>query len=88
MVDFAVAPETPAFEGQGLSGGIVSILAPVLPPAFVDAVTSPVVIFEALLEAMLSSGQALIIPFFAGAIGFFLPGLRRRTLMAAVGQSD
>lgn len=74
---------TPA-QPTGLSGNLVTALSPVMPPAFVDALSSPVVIFEALLEAMASSGQALVIPFIAAGIGFFLPGMRRRDILAAV----
>jgi hypothetical protein len=85
--DDVVVLVTPA-EPPGLSGDLVAALAPVMPPAFVDAVTSPIVILEALLEAMASSGQALVIPFLAAGIGFFLPGLRRRDLVAAAVGDD
>jgi hypothetical protein len=78
---------TPA-EPAGLSGDLVSVLSPVMPSAFVDTVTSPIVIIEALLEAMASSGQALVIPFLAAGIGFLMPGLRRREILDAVIADD
>jgi len=61
-----------------VNGGLAQMLAPALPPVVSDIVTSPIVVLEALIDALASSGQALIIPFFAGAAGFFAPGVRRR----------
>ena len=74
--------------GFGLSEGLVGVLTPVLPPAVVDVVASPLVIFEALFEAMASSGQALVIPFLAGAIGFFLPGMRRKAILEVLSEDE
>jgi hypothetical protein len=73
-------------DGAGtMSDGMYHLLAPVLPPAVVDAVLSPLVILDALLEALISSGQALIVPGVAFFLGFGVPGIRRRiTLGAAV----
>jgi hypothetical protein len=59
-----------------------------LPPALTDVVTSPLVIFEALVEAMAASGQALFIPLAAGALAFLMPGLRRRDVVDAALYGD
>jgi len=61
-----------------ISRGLERVLSPVLPPEVVRVVASPVVIFEALVEALASSGQALIIPGIAFLFGFGVPGVRRR----------
>lgn len=61
-----------------MSDGAYDILSPVLPPALVDAVSSPFVIVDALLGALTSSGQALIVPGIALLFGFGIPSLRRR----------
>jgi hypothetical protein len=61
--------------GMGMmSDGFYDILSPVLPPAVVDAVSSPLVIVDALLGALASSGQALIVPAIAFLFGFGVPG--------------
>ena len=69
---------SPSPPGGGISSGIIESLDTVLPPVLTEVVASSLVVFEALLEAMASSGQALVIPLIAGAIGLFAPGLRRR----------
>lgn len=61
-----------------MSDGFHDLLAPVLPPALVDAAASPLVIVDALYDAFTSSGQALIVPGIAFLFGFGVPGLRRR----------
>lgn len=68
-----------------ISGGLTRLLSPVLPPAVVRVVASPVVILEALAKAVASSGQALIIPGFAFLFGFGVPGVRRRVDEAIAG---
>ena len=68
-----------------LSGSLERVLSPVLPPGVVEVVASPVVIFEALAEALASSGQALIIPGLAFLFGFGIPGVRKRVDEALVG---
>jgi hypothetical protein len=68
----------PVTAQNGVSGNVIHTLAPVLPPALRSVVTSPIVVFEALIDAMASSGQALVIPLFAALFGFFSPSLRRR----------
>jgi len=71
-----------------VTGNLVRGLAPVLPPMLVDVVAAPFVVLEALIDAMAASGQALVIPFLAGAAGFMAPGLRRKHLLAeALGQN-
>lgn len=67
-----------------LSGGVEGLLSPVLPPAVVRAVASPLVIVEALAKALASSGQALIVPGIAFLFGFGVPGVRRRVDRALV----
>jgi hypothetical protein len=79
----AVAPQT------AVSSSVIHTLAPVLPPALTAVVTSPIVVLEALIDAMASSGQALVIPFIAGLLGFFTPGVRRKYSIAeAIGGVD
>jgi hypothetical protein len=79
-------PEMASVDAGGmLSGGLDRVLSPVLPPAVVRVVASPVVILEALAQALASSGQALIIPGFAFLFGFGLPGTRRRFDRALAG---
>ena len=76
-------------DGAGtMSDGMYHLLAPVLPPAVVDAVLSPLVILDALLEALVSSGQALIVPGVAFFLGFGVPGIRRRVTLGAAVASD
>ena len=65
-----------------ISASIIRTLAPVLPPMAIDVVVAPIVVAEALIEAMASSGQALVIPFLAGAAVLFAPGVRRKDLLA------
>ena len=80
-------PEPLAAPTGLVSGPLSRGLAPVLPPILMDAVAAPFVLFEALIDAMAASGQALVIPFLAGVAGFFAPGLRRKHLLAeALGQ--
>jgi len=70
-------------DGVGMmSDRAYAILSPVLPPALVDAVSSPLVIVEALLGALTSSGQALIVPGIAFLFGFGIPSIRRRVILA------
>ncbi len=71
-----------------VSENLIRELAPVLPPMLVDVVAAPFVVIEALIDAMASSGQALVIPFLAGAAGLMAPGVRRKNLLAqALGQN-
>jgi hypothetical protein len=80
-------PEQVAAPTGLVSGALVRQLAPVLPPVVMDAVSAPFVVFEALVDAIAASGQALVIPFLAGAAGLMAPGLRRKNLLAeALGQ--
>ena len=70
-------------DGVGMmSGRAYAILSPVLPPALVDAVSSPLVIVDALLGALTSSGQALIVPGIAFLFGVGIPSIRRRVSLA------
>ena len=62
---------------SGLSVSINRLLGPVAPPALVDAVASPLVVLEALVAAVTSSSQALIIPGIVLLVGFGIPGRRR-----------
>ena len=78
----ALAPEPTEHPTNKVSASIIRTLTPILPPVAVDVVVAPLVVVEALIEAMVSSGQALVIPFLAGAAGFFAPGLRRKKLLA------
>ncbi len=66
----------------GLSGGLLRILPPVVPPLLADALTSPVVVVEALVEAMASSGHALVLPFVVAAAWLLSPARRGRDLVA------
>ncbi len=78
----ALAPEPTDLPTNKVSANVIRMLTPVLPPVVVEVVAAPLVVAEALIEAMASSGQALVIPFLVGAAGFFLPGKRRKQLLA------
>jgi hypothetical protein len=65
-----------------VSDDLIRGLAPALPPALMDVVAAPFMVLEALIDAMAASGQALVIPFLAGAVGLMAPGLRRKNLLA------
>ncbi len=78
----ALAPEPTDLPTNKVSATVIRMLTPVLPPVVVEVVAAPLVVAEALVEAMASSGQALVIPFLVGAAGFFLPGRRRKQLLA------
>ncbi len=78
----ASIPEPVAPPMGMVSGRLVRELAPVLPPMLVDVVAAPFVVIEALIDAMAASGQALVIPFLAGAAGLMAPGVRRKNLLA------
>ncbi len=65
-----------------VSGSVIRALTSVVPPLLVDLVASPIVVIEALIEAMASSGHALLIPLIAGAAWFLTPGVRRKDLFA------
>ncbi|MEX0827288.1 MAG: hypothetical protein WD184_11115 [Acidimicrobiia bacterium] len=83
--DEAVDDEPVADVAAGpMSGGFHDLLSPVLPPALVDAVASPLVIMDALYDAFTSSGQALIVPGIAFLFGFGVPGIRRRITLDEV----
>ena len=70
------------------SGRLARELAPVLPPLLADAVVAPIVVIEALIDAMAASGQALVIPLLAGATGFIAPRVRRKHLLGeALGEN-
>jgi hypothetical protein len=71
-----------------MSDGVHNLLSPVLPPALVEAVASPLVIVDALYDAFRSSGQALIVPGIAFLFGFGVPGLRRRITLDEVVAGD
>jgi len=71
-----------------VSENLVREMAPMLPPMLVDVIAAPFVVIEALIDAMAASGQALVIPFLAGAAGLMAPGVRRKNLLAeALGQN-
>ncbi len=59
-----------------LSSRVVQVLSPALPPPLTDAVAAPFVVAEALVKAMASSGQALVLPVLA-AVGALLTPRRR-----------
>lgn len=62
----------------GIAAPIHRLLGPVAPPALVDAVASPLVILQALVVALTSSSQSLIVPGVALLLG--LGARRRRTV--------
>ncbi len=78
----ALALEPTDLPTNKVSANVIRMLTPVLPPMVVEVVAAPLVVVEALIDAMASSGQALVIPFLAGAAGFFAPGTRRKELLA------
>ena len=79
-----LAPTSESVEAPmgGVSGSVIRALTSVVPPLLVDLVASPIVVIEALIEAMASSGHALVIPLIAGAAWFLTPGVRRKDLFA------
>jgi len=68
------SPEMP----ESLSVRLDHILGPAVPPALADAVVSPIVVLQALVAAMTSSSQSLIVPGVVLLLGVGLPGRRRR----------
>lgn len=66
-----VLPET-------LSVRLDHLLGPAVPPALADAVVSPIVVLQALVVAMTSSSQSLLVPGVVLLLGLGLPGRRRR----------
>jgi hypothetical protein len=76
--DTALEPGDMPEAAGGLSVSINRLLGPVAPPALVDAVTSPLVMLEALVAAMTSSSQSLIVPGIVLLVGVGVPGRRRR----------
>ncbi len=57
-----------------VSGSVIRALTSVVPPLLVDVLASPIVVIEALIEAMASSSHALVIPLIAGVAWFLAPG--------------
>ena len=53
-------------------------LDPVLPPALTDAVMAPLIVGEALLAALISSSQSMIIPGVALLLSLIVPAGRNR----------
>lgn len=60
-------------ESSGFAAALQRVLIPVLPPLVVSALTSPLVVIEALVRAVASSGQALLLP-----AGFLVLGVLAR----------
>ncbi len=85
--DLAPIPESVEAPMGGVSGSVIRTLTPVVPPLLVDLVASPIVVIEALIEAMASSGHALVIPLIAGVAWFLTPGVRRKDLFAGALES-
>lgn len=63
---------------ETLSVRLDHLLGPAVPPALADAVVSPIVVLQALVAAMTSSSQSLIVPGAVLLLGLGLPGKRRR----------
>ena len=76
-----VAPPT---TNRPVSTSVVRVLTPVLPPVLANGVAAPIMLLEALIEAMAASGQAVVIPLIASGAAFLLPGLRRKSLLDAI----
>ena len=75
--------EAPPNSGRLVSGSVIRTLAPVISPALARVVAAPIVVVEALIEAMAAAGQAVVIPFIAGALALASPRLRRKGLLDA-----
>ena len=73
--------EAPPASTPIVSGSIIRVLAPVISPAVANVVAAPIVVIEALIDAMAAASQAIVIPFMAGAVVLMAPGLRRRSLL-------
>ncbi len=76
-----ISVEAPPTSPRVVSGSVIRVLAPVISPALANVVAAPIVVIEALIDAMVASSQALVIPFIAGAVVILSPGLRRRSLL-------
>ena len=81
---FLATVEAPPARMPLVSGSVIRVLGPVISPALASVVAAPIVVVEALIEAMAAAGQAVVIPFIAGAVALLSPGLRRRSLEAAL----
>jgi len=78
------AVETAPSSTGSVSGSVIRVLGPMISPAVAKVVAAPIVVIEALIEAMAAAGQAVVIPFIAGAVVLLTPGLRRKSLDAAL----
>ncbi len=84
---FLATVEAPPTPTPLVSGSVIRVLGPMISPALASVVAAPIVVVEALIEAMAAAGQAVVIPFIAGAVALVSPGLRRRNLLdAALGR--
>jgi hypothetical protein len=83
-----VSVEAPPTSPRVVSGSVIRVLAPVISPALANVAAAPIVVIEALIDAMAAVGQALVIPFIAGAVVILSPGLRRRSLIDAALDGD
>ena len=71
-------PALPAAEiPESFSVRIDHLLSPVVPPALADAVVSPIVVLHALVAAMTSSSESLIVPGVVVLLGAGLPRRKR-----------
>ncbi|MBI5157220.1 MAG: hypothetical protein HZA58_04315 [Acidimicrobiia bacterium] len=70
----ATSPQVP----ETLSVRLDHLLGPAVPPALADAVVSPIVVLQALVAAMTSSSQSLIVPGAVLLLVVGVPGKRRR----------
>jgi len=76
-MDDAVAESEPRM-AESLSVRLDHLLGPAVPPVLADAVVSPIVVVQALVAAMTSSSQSLIVPGVVVLLGVGLPRRRRR----------
>jgi hypothetical protein len=71
-------PATAAAEiPESFSVRIDHLLGPVVPPALADAVVSPIVVLQALVAAMTSSSESLVVPGVVLLLGAGLPRRKR-----------
>ncbi len=78
-----ISVEAPPTSTRVVSGTVIRVLTPVISPALANVIAAPLVVVEALIDAMATAGQAIVIPFIAGAAVLLSPGLRRKNLLDA-----
>ena len=74
--------------GRWLSRSLTRVLPSVLPPLVRDLIVSPIVTLEALFQALVASGQALVVPVVAAGTAGLFGSHRRRDIRTVLEKSQ